>query len=61
MTSVKNATLRDIFSRSSYRGAYACQPVPRADLTLILRAGLSAPSGCNRQTTALIAVDDETL
>ncbi len=61
MTSVKNATLRDILSRSSYRGAYECQSVPRDDLTLILRAGLSAPSGCNRQTTALIAVDDEAL
>lgn len=51
-----------IFSRRSYRGAYAPSPVPREDLTRIMEAGLSAPSGCNQQTTSLIAVDDpETL
>ena len=32
--------------------------MPREDLRKILQAGLDAPSGCNRQTTSLIAVDD---
>lgn len=50
-----------IFQRKSYRGAYLPDPVPRADLTTLLEAGLSAPSGCNKQTTSLIAVDDPVL
>lgn len=51
-------TLEAIFSRCSYRGAYLPTPVPREDLTRILEAGLAAPSGCNKQTVSLIAVDD---
>ena len=47
-----------IFSRHSYRGPYKKDPVPREDLITILRAGLAAPSGCNKQTVSLIAVDD---
>ena len=47
-----------IFSRHSYRGKYRDVPVPRADLVRIMQAGLAAPSGCNKQTTSLIAVDD---
>ena len=47
-----------IFSRHSYRGKYKATPVPREDLVVIMRAGLAAPSGCNKQTTSLIAVDD---
>ena len=47
-----------IKSRHSYRGSFQPQPVPRADLIKILEAGLAAPSGCNKQTTSLIAVDD---
>ena len=55
-------TLDTIFERHSYRGKYKPDPVPREDLALIMRAGLAAPSGCNKQTTSLIAVDDpETL
>jgi len=50
--------LEVIRSRVSYRGAYQPVPVPREDLTKILEAGLAAPSGCNKQTTSLIAVDD---
>ena len=52
----------DIFeaikNRSSYRGTYRSDPVPREDLKKIMEAGLLAPSGCNKQTTSLIAVDD---
>ncbi len=47
-----------IHQRHSYRGKYLDTPVPKADLEEIMRAGLAAPSGCNRQTTSLIAVDD---
>ncbi len=54
-------TLTAIQSRTSYRGKYTSNPVPRAHLQLLLEAGLSAPSGCNKQTTSLIAVDDPNL
>ena len=50
-----------ILRRRSYRGKYKPDKVPREDLTAILEAGLAAPSGCNKQTTSLIAVDDEAL
>ena len=54
--------LRLILSRRSYRGGYKPDAVPREHLTAIMEAGLAAPSGCNKQTTSLIAVDDpETL
>lgn len=47
-----------ILGRRSYRGKYEPTPVPRSDLVKIMQAGLAAPSGCNKQTTSLIAVDD---
>lgn len=47
-----------INNRASYRGKYKTTPVPREKLRAILEAGLAAPSGCNKQTTSLIAVDD---
>ena len=47
-----------VLNRHSYRGKYKDIPVPREDLVKIMKAGLSAPSGCNKQTTSLIAVDD---
>ena len=50
--------LQAIEARHSYRGRYLDQPVPREDLERILRAGLCAPSGCNKQTASLVAVDD---
>ena len=49
-----------IMNRRSYRGTYKADPVPRNDLRTIMEAGLAAPSGCNKQTTSLIAVDDPT-
>ena len=45
--------------RHSYRGKYKPISVPREDLITIMQAGLNAPSGCNKQTTSLIAVDDK--
>ena len=54
-------TLDAIMQRRSYRGTYTAEPVPREDLRTILEAGLAAPSGCNKQTASLIAVDDPAL
>ena len=50
-----------IVRRRSYRGKYLPDRIPREHLTAILQAGLAAPSGCNKQTTSLIAVDDPEL
>ena len=50
-----------INNRHSYRGKFKSTPVPREDLITIMQAGLNAPSGCNKQTTSLIAVDDPEL
>lgn len=44
--------------RTSYRGKYKSDPVSKEDLIKILEAGASAPSGCNKQTTSFIAVDN---
>ena len=52
------SALEVLSARRSYRGRYLPDPVPREDLRRILQAGLDAPSGCNKQTTSLIAVDD---
>jgi len=54
-------TFEAIEGRFSYRGVYRSTPVPRSDLEKIMQAGLDAPSGCNKQTTSLIAVDDPAL
>lgn len=51
-------TLDAIIARRSYRGKYLPDPVPREHLIAIMEAGLRAPSGCNKQTVNLIAVDD---
>lgn len=52
-------TIDCILNRHSYRGAYRQDIIPsREDLRRIMEAGLAAPSGCNKQTTSLIAVDD---
>ena len=50
--------LEAINKRHSYRGKFKPDPVPRENLIKIMQAGLAAPSGCNKQTTSLIAVDD---
>ena len=47
-----------IHCRHSYRGKYKDIPVPKDELIKIMQAGLEAPSGCNMQTTSLIAVDE---
>lgn len=50
-----------VFARRSYRGMFLPDPVAREDLHRIMEAALAAPSGCNKQTTSLIAVDDPAL
>ena len=47
--------------RYSFRGTYKNIPVPREDLKRIIEAGIAAPSGCNRQTTAFVGLDDPKL
>jgi len=54
-------TLDAIKNRTSYRGEYENKPVPKEDLIKIMEAGLAAPSGCNTQTTSLIAINDPEL
>ena len=51
-------TFEAITGRFSYRGTYQNSPIPRSHLKMIMQAGLDAPSGCNKQTTSVIAVDD---
>ena len=59
--SLKSA-ISAIATRHSYRGAFRDEKVPVEDLKTIASAGIDAPSGCNKQTTDLIIVDDtETL
>lgn len=51
-------TMETIRTRRSYRGKFENTPVPHEHLKVILEAGYHAPSGCNKQTTSFIAVDD---
>ncbi|MCR5613375.1 nitroreductase family protein [Treponema sp.] len=53
--------LEAIKNRRSYRGKYKSEKIPREDLIKIMQAGLDAPSGCNKQTTSLVCVDEEDL
>ena len=48
-----------IAQRRSYRGKFIEEPVSRKDLEIIAKAGINAPSGCNKQTTELVIVDDK--
>ena len=51
-------TFEAFSARYSYRGRYLPTPIPREHLLKIMEAGCAAPSGCNKQTTSFIAVDD---
>jgi len=55
--SLKSA-INTIATRHSYRGLFSPEIVPEEDLTAIARAGINAPSGCNKQTTDVIIVND---
>lgn len=52
--------IENILSRSSVR-SYTSEPVTDAQLTAILHAAMSAPSGVNRQPWEFIVVDDRDL
>ena len=54
-------TKRSSCPRKMFSATVRPDRVPREDLTTILEAGLAAPSGCNKQTTSLTAVDDPEL
>ncbi|MBL7215085.1 MAG: nitroreductase family protein [Phycisphaerae bacterium] len=47
--------------RHSYRGVFTDKAVRREDLVKIVQAGLDAPSGCNKQTTRFVIVDEPEL
>ncbi len=47
--------------RHSYRGAFTDMVVRRDELLEIVQAGLDAPSGCNKQTTRFVIVDEPEL
>lgn len=47
-----------IATRHSYRGRFLQESVPENDLMTIAKAGIDAPSGCNKQTTDVIIVND---
>ncbi|MBR6879650.1 MAG: GNAT family N-acetyltransferase [Clostridiales bacterium] len=55
--SLKSA-MNVINTRHSYRGRFAPDPVPEEDLRRIAQAGINAPSGCNKQTTDIVVVND---
>lgn len=55
--SLKSA-VNTISTRHSYRGTFLQENVPEEDLITIARAGINAPSGCNKQTTDVIIVND---
>lgn len=52
-------TIEIIKNRCSYRGKFKDIKIPKEDLKIIMECGLAAPSGCNKQTTSLIAIDDK--
>ena len=54
-------TMDAIRRRRSYRGTYRPDSVPREHLIQIMEAGFHGPSGCNKQTTSFLAVDDPRL
>lgn len=47
-----------IKKRKSYRGGFEDIIVTNEHLIMIVGAGLKAPSGCNRQTTEFVIVDE---
>jgi len=47
--------------RHSYRGQFTDQKISRQTLLKIAEAAILAPSGCNKQTTEFVIVDDEAI
>lgn len=55
--SLKSA-INTIATRHSYRGKFTSEKVSDEDLITIAKAGIDAPSGCNKQTTDVVIVND---
>ena len=53
-----NNTINDIMSRRSIR-KYKSEQISREELDIVLQAGISAPTGKNRQSPILIAVQNK--
>ena len=53
------SAIKIIMKRHSYRGKYMQTPVPREDLAAIMKAGLAAPSGLNKQSPIILVVRDK--
>ena len=47
-----------IHRRHSYRGEFLPEPVPREDLEKIIAAGAAAPSGCNKELTEFVLINE---
>lgn len=60
IASAQNPTLETIFSRKSVR-TYTDQPVSVDDLMLLVKAGMAAPSGMNRQPWEFFIIQDKEL
>lgn len=56
----ENPALDNILTRTSVR-RFAEKPVEDSQISILLRAGMSAPSGVNRQPWEFIVVDDKKL
>jgi len=53
-----NSTVNDIISRRSIR-RYKAQQITDAELETVLQAGVCAPTGMNRQSPIIVAVQDK--
>lgn len=54
----QNPTLETIFSRTSVR-SYSDKPVSVETLTLLVKAGMAAPTGMNRQPWEFLVIQDK--
>jgi nitroreductase len=60
IASAQNPTLETIFSRKSVR-TYTDQPVSVEDLMVLVKAGMAAPTGMNRQPWEFFIIQDKAL
>jgi nitroreductase len=60
IASAQNPTLETIFSRKSVRN-YTDQPVSVEDLMMLVKAGMAAPTGMNRQPWEFFIIQDKAL
>jgi len=52
-----NSTVNDILNRRSIR-RYKAEQISRQELDTVLQAGMAAPTGMNRQSPVMVAVQD---